>query len=324
MKLFENFINNRLGKLVWLLLIWFFTYITQNVLILVFVTAVMAWLAITSDKEFNHSEHKKIWRLFSILLPAVTYLIFFLKVEKNFLINKNVATIFLAGNVVFLILTLYFSYSIYNQTILEKTYIVSHTKLTDIEAEIDKIPFVERDNLSDKSLFITYLSAYQKQAKAANELISASQELRSAIFYKYVPEYNKAMSTYITHSQNYIKKVETDIQWAKEGTYEPLNVNKIDDLLSKSNKENIVLQSSLKEVNKEAQGLEKRKLIGATITSRAVGFAGLFGVTLLIYELSAFIFSIKDKKRLRSLGWFLLGIFNIIAFLILIYSIPFN
>jgi len=320
--LFEKFINNRLGRTVWLLLIFAFTFFVENIFIALIITAGMAWLAIDYAKQYKNSKHKKAWKIFAVILPLVTYLIYYIKIEK--IVDSRKKFIFLLGSLIFIIITAWILIIINSSIDLESQYLEKNEELNDIETQAENLHVqLYQTSEINKNLQEDYIMLMNKQAQISGEMLSIIENLRSEVIYRVIPEYSNSLTIQETRLEHYVKKLKIDILWYEEQLKESPDENKLSELLQESNNEEVYLHKAISDSRADDQreySIRNSLMNNYGILTILISLK-LIGLLLAIGCFSFFVYMMKQKKLLQASFWITLFLINIssIAILVLLY-----
>ena len=327
MRLFEKFINNRLGRTVWLVLIFAFTFFVENIFFALIITAGMAWLAIDYAKQYKNSKHKKAWKIFAIISPQITYLIYYVKIEieatspKNLLNTRSKFTL-LFGSLIFIGLAFYIFLNLASQWDLESLYLEKNDELVTIETQSNDI-YIEIDETSEKEeyLYEEYIVLLNQQVVLTSEMLDIIRRLESKPIYRLVPEYNNSLKIQRNRLEQYSKKLEVDVQWYKEQLEEVPNQNKLSDLLKKSNIEDAKLQKAASEANVDNQ--KDYSMLNLIFSHYwiliSLMFLNITGLLLTSGCFILFVKEIKNKEISLAVVWIALCLVDALSLTLLLF-----
>ncbi len=223
-------------------------------------------------------------------------------------------TALLIGNVILFGVIMWLITEISSQTNAVILYRAQYDKVTSIEAKVDEVHKQINETGGQANLYKDYLTLINEDQVVMKQYLSTQKNLQSKIFYKYIPEHKKAISVSINHTNNLITQNEANIAWAQEAAKQTPDENKLNNLLQEANKKAAIVDTSLVEQDKEAQGLEARVAI-----SHLWGIYVLSPISILTILLfgGSFLLFVKIKRTFILILLFVLGVCNLLGFFLL-------
>jgi hypothetical protein len=320
MELFRKFINKKIGRLIWLILIIALQYLLNNDALYWIITAGLVWFAIDYSNEIIYSKHPKIWKTFAILTPPLTYVIFLLYIVHQSSSKSQVKDspkikyfilILLISNIILLGIMSWFYIGIYSQNDLFIEYSNQFDTINNIEKEQGQI-FNQIDTTKyQPSLYKDFLTITIEHKAETKKFLLTLQSMQSTLFYKYIPEYKNSLAISLNHINNVIAQDDAVIEYYQEAVKQTPDYNKINNSLQqKGDKAAAISNASFIENEKNAQKSNERTNISNLWIIYIVTSITIFVIMSLI---ASFWLLIKRNSKLMAILLILIEIFTLIV-----------
>jgi len=333
MNLFEKFINKRIGRFLWLLLIVIVVFVNQNNVIAWVITAGLTWFAITYSQKRNPSNHKNLWKIFALVFPLPGYILYILNLEfqlqKKLVVHKDTRrTSFLKlysliVGILFIVSCSAIIYGLYTLQVVTNSILTNHQELERLELEIDKTQD-ETTNFQDNRKYDLVLNDLNKEFHLLDKVITDSESYeKNPLIVLFPQEKEMAQISTYRYKRILFKRI-AYFDWFVEVSKKNPDKNKIQNLFNKAQEEIDSTEVILTDVNKLANLISESKKDTFHYYFRIVLASSpifLLGITSIVttYWLAAIRF--KSKTMFSAICWTALELLNILMLLLFIYAI---
>ncbi len=328
MKLFEQFINKRSGRIIWLILIIASVCIIKNEILASILAGGLSWFAITYSLKKHPSKHSRLWQIFAIIVPLISFIVYIVYLEQQLIeqpakkestfILKLLKLLTLFVSVLYVVIVFVINQSILSQSDLSKLFLKNFEKLGSNEKTIDALKDrIDTSIIKNNRLFQDVIDMHQKQLNISRQSEAILLSLRNNAFMNAFPEYRNQLNDQMIRARIYAGKTSTDTEWYKEAAKERPNDSRLSSLLNNSNQQAIQLIAASKKVEENSQqDFSVKKVVFSHMWSIILFVVlVLLGLILMASSIWSFVNSIKRKEVFQADLWLVVFI---ACFLVLI------
>ncbi len=331
MNLFEDFINKRAGRFLWLLLLIVVVAINQNVIISWVLTAGMAWFAITYVGKSREISYGKLWKLSALFLPVLIYIAFLLDIECHDLKThlgsidsrkfRYIKMFVLLSTLLFIIISVAFTYELSNFLSINNAIITNYDKQALLNSKIERVRSQIFEG-NEKNQYALIIQESDKRLKLLNNLIYDASRYKNNPVIKLLP-YGYDLSR-LSLERYYQFKVEQVAfsKWYRQALVDDSNYAKLNELLAEYEKESgktELITSSLDKAYSKLQEGKKNRL--AHFMPSVLLFLPLLilGIIVLTLNIAILLVSTKKKESFATILWSMSIALVLIAFVTTMY-----